>query len=298
GAARSLREAVLINPYATDSFADAIHSALAMEEPERRERMRRLRWRVAHYDIGVWAREILRAIRQREFDAQNPSGGTGERAGIADSEGRSPSVARREPMPMESATAGQFARAHRRSLRRHAGADCARRRRSASAAARGRCAKRAGGAPRRAGGSGKRPRAERSAGANSDPGLLVCWRARQRDQPRAGARARAWAPWAHARGAGASGRASSRADAGMAWGQTGGQALFAGGAFPQGPGICGTDTAGFLWAGGGRRFSRLAGAQGGRAAARVRADERARGAAAALAAGVRLGVLFRRRHHG
>lgn len=114
GAARSLREAVLINPYATDSFADAIHSALAMEEPERRERMRRLRWRVAHYDIGVWAREILRAIRQREFDAQNPSGGTGERAGIADAEGRNPSVARRAPLSMASATAAQFARAHRR----------------------------------------------------------------------------------------------------------------------------------------------------------------------------------------
>lgn len=72
GAARSLREAVLINPYATDSFADAIAEALAMPELERRERMRRLRWRVAHYDIGVWAREILRAIRQREFDAQDP----------------------------------------------------------------------------------------------------------------------------------------------------------------------------------------------------------------------------------
>ncbi|MGH9475053.1 MAG: alpha,alpha-trehalose-phosphate synthase (UDP-forming) [Terriglobales bacterium] len=72
GAARSLREAVLFNPYATDSFADAIARALSMSEDERRERMRRLRWRVAHYDIGVWARDILRAIRQREFDAQDP----------------------------------------------------------------------------------------------------------------------------------------------------------------------------------------------------------------------------------
>ncbi|MGH9413093.1 MAG: alpha,alpha-trehalose-phosphate synthase (UDP-forming) [Terriglobales bacterium] len=72
GAARSLREAIQINPYATDSFADAIAEALSMPEVERRERMRRLRWRVSHYDIGVWAREILRAIRQREFDVQDP----------------------------------------------------------------------------------------------------------------------------------------------------------------------------------------------------------------------------------
>ncbi|HEY7838634.1 MAG TPA: trehalose-6-phosphate synthase [Terriglobales bacterium] len=72
GAARALHEAVQMNPYATDGFADAIAAALAMPEAERCERMRRLRWRVAHYDIGVWAREILRAIRQREFDAQSP----------------------------------------------------------------------------------------------------------------------------------------------------------------------------------------------------------------------------------
>ncbi len=71
GAARALKEAVPINPYATDAFADAIAHALAMSGDERRDRMRRLHWRVEHYDIGVWAREILRAIRQREFDVQD-----------------------------------------------------------------------------------------------------------------------------------------------------------------------------------------------------------------------------------
>ncbi|HXR96296.1 MAG TPA: trehalose-6-phosphate synthase [Terriglobales bacterium] len=71
GAARSLREAVQINPYATDAFADGLARALAMPADERRERMRRLRWRVSHYDIGAWARDLLRAIRQREFDAQD-----------------------------------------------------------------------------------------------------------------------------------------------------------------------------------------------------------------------------------
>ncbi len=71
GASRALKEAVPINPYATDAFADAIAHALAMPGDERRDRMRRLRWRVEHYDIGMWAREILRAIRQREFDVQD-----------------------------------------------------------------------------------------------------------------------------------------------------------------------------------------------------------------------------------
>ncbi len=71
GAARELREAITINPYATDSFADSMAAAMAMSGAERRERMRRLRWRVSNNDIGTWAREILRAIRQHEFDATN-----------------------------------------------------------------------------------------------------------------------------------------------------------------------------------------------------------------------------------
>lgn len=69
GAARELFEAVSVNPYATDGFADAMAGALAMGEAERRERMRRLRWRVSNYDVGAWARDILRVIRQHEFDA-------------------------------------------------------------------------------------------------------------------------------------------------------------------------------------------------------------------------------------
>jgi trehalose-6-phosphate synthase len=73
GASRALLEAVPINPYATDAFADAIARALDLSEDERRDRMRRLRFRVEHFDIGAWAREILRAIRQREFDVQTVS---------------------------------------------------------------------------------------------------------------------------------------------------------------------------------------------------------------------------------
>lgn len=80
GAARELDEAVSINPYATDGFADAIAMSLSLGESERRERMRRLRWRVSNYDVGAWARDILRVIRQHDFDAHRsaPVGGLAE----------------------------------------------------------------------------------------------------------------------------------------------------------------------------------------------------------------------------
>ncbi|HEY8056084.1 MAG TPA: trehalose-6-phosphate synthase [Terriglobales bacterium] len=109
GAARALREAVQINPYATDAFADGLAAALAMPEEERRERMRRLRWRVAHYDIGVWAREILRAIRQREFDAQDPR----LSASAAPAGGGFVGGRRRGDARVEAAPGGSLARARR-----------------------------------------------------------------------------------------------------------------------------------------------------------------------------------------
>ncbi len=71
GAARELREAVPLNPFATDHFADAIAGAFELNLADRTERMRRMRWRVSNHDIGAWARDVLRAIRQHEFDAQN-----------------------------------------------------------------------------------------------------------------------------------------------------------------------------------------------------------------------------------
>lgn len=71
GAARELREAALVNPFATDAFADALAAALEMSPEQRRERLARLRWRVANHDVASWARDILRALRQHEFDANH-----------------------------------------------------------------------------------------------------------------------------------------------------------------------------------------------------------------------------------
>ncbi len=62
GAARDLPEALIINPYDTEEFADAIHRALDMDPAERRQRMRGLAQRVEEFNIYRWAAELLSAI--------------------------------------------------------------------------------------------------------------------------------------------------------------------------------------------------------------------------------------------
>ncbi len=59
GAARELEEAVLINPFATDSFAEALRQALEMDPEEARRRMRRLRSAVANQNVYRWAASIV-----------------------------------------------------------------------------------------------------------------------------------------------------------------------------------------------------------------------------------------------
>ena len=59
GAAQQLPEALLLNPWAVDSSADAIWQALTMPETEQVNRMRTLRLTVAGSDAGWWARRML-----------------------------------------------------------------------------------------------------------------------------------------------------------------------------------------------------------------------------------------------
>jgi trehalose 6-phosphate synthase len=59
GAAREMPEALLVNPYATDAFADALHTALTMPPEEQRRRMQRLRAQVAEHNIFRWAGLLL-----------------------------------------------------------------------------------------------------------------------------------------------------------------------------------------------------------------------------------------------
>jgi trehalose 6-phosphate synthase/phosphatase len=73
GAAAELGEAILVNPYDVDALADAMKQALVMNETERRTRMRRMRRRVAAYDVQRWAREFTEQLGAIESPTRAPA---------------------------------------------------------------------------------------------------------------------------------------------------------------------------------------------------------------------------------
>lgn len=64
GAARDLADALIVNPYDTEEFAEAIRTAVEMPEPERRDRMSRMFQQVSENNIYRWAAEFLTALTQ------------------------------------------------------------------------------------------------------------------------------------------------------------------------------------------------------------------------------------------
>jgi trehalose 6-phosphate synthase len=67
GAARELTDALLVNPYATDHFAEAIKNALEMPQAERQKRMRKMREVVQENNIYKWAADIITDLVKFEF---------------------------------------------------------------------------------------------------------------------------------------------------------------------------------------------------------------------------------------
>ena len=59
GAARELTEALLINPYATDDFAESIKKAVEMPKEQRKAKMKKLRQVVEENNIYRWAGNII-----------------------------------------------------------------------------------------------------------------------------------------------------------------------------------------------------------------------------------------------
>jgi trehalose 6-phosphate synthase len=59
GAARELSEAILINPFYVEGFADAIKMALEMPSEEREGRMRKMRQIVFENDVFNWATKVF-----------------------------------------------------------------------------------------------------------------------------------------------------------------------------------------------------------------------------------------------
>jgi trehalose 6-phosphate synthase len=62
GAAQELREALIINPYDVDGFADALLTAIDMPRGERQMRMRAMRRVVAGRNVFGWASDILEGL--------------------------------------------------------------------------------------------------------------------------------------------------------------------------------------------------------------------------------------------
>ncbi len=67
GSARELVDALLVNPYAINELADAIHLALTMPEADRRKRMQKMRAAVESNNVYRWAGKIISALLRFEF---------------------------------------------------------------------------------------------------------------------------------------------------------------------------------------------------------------------------------------
>lgn len=62
GAARDLPDALIVNPYDTEEFAEALRQAVEMPPKERKERMERMRYAVEERNIYRWAADLLTTL--------------------------------------------------------------------------------------------------------------------------------------------------------------------------------------------------------------------------------------------
>lgn len=76
GAARDLSEAIIINPYDTEEFAEAIHLALTMPLAERQARMSRMFQQVTEHSIYRWAADFLTTLTQSKRPTPSTSAPT------------------------------------------------------------------------------------------------------------------------------------------------------------------------------------------------------------------------------
>ena len=69
GAARELRDALLVNPYDIDQTAEAIRAALEMEPEDKQLRMQRLRKVIKEHNIYRWAGNLITELCEVRLDA-------------------------------------------------------------------------------------------------------------------------------------------------------------------------------------------------------------------------------------
>jgi len=68
GAARELRDALIVNPYDTEQLCDAIRDALEMDPEERRIRMRHMRRLVKEHNVYRWAGTLISEVSEIRID--------------------------------------------------------------------------------------------------------------------------------------------------------------------------------------------------------------------------------------
>ena len=62
GAAEELRDALIVNPFAREEVAQAIHKALTMSRDERIERWKSLMTAVRASDVAIWRDDFVKAL--------------------------------------------------------------------------------------------------------------------------------------------------------------------------------------------------------------------------------------------
>ena len=69
GAARELRDALLVNPYDIEQLAESIRRALEMPPEERHSRMQRMRGIVKEHNVYRWAADLILELAEIRLDA-------------------------------------------------------------------------------------------------------------------------------------------------------------------------------------------------------------------------------------
>ena len=72
GAAHELTDSLIVNPYATEEFAEAIYDAVEMPLSERQERMEKMRRVVEENNIYMWAARTFVDMMQSARRSRRP----------------------------------------------------------------------------------------------------------------------------------------------------------------------------------------------------------------------------------
>lgn len=62
GAAKELKDALIVNPYSAEETSRAIHQALTMPDAERKMRTDRMKKIVMNYNVYRWSAEFIKSI--------------------------------------------------------------------------------------------------------------------------------------------------------------------------------------------------------------------------------------------